>query len=186
MGILGSGRCVIAANLSCLILPNSGCSSLSACIPSYFRVYRRWFVELCGSIFSLRGCRDLPPPPCWDGATQALASISRFVGAPWITGGQAKGYLPAWSSPLDAFRRFSATLHYHVFYQVAGRSDRLKWLRDDGKGTRVDRKNIIEAVDKSLKRLDTDYIDLLQVRTWQAYSFGNSRGMRVQQCACHP
>lgn len=48
--------------------------------------------------------------------------------------------------------------------QVAGRSDRLKWLRDDGQGTRVNRKNIIEAVDKSLKRLDTDYIDLLQVR----------------------
>ncbi len=43
----------------------------------------------------------------------------------------------------------------------------MTWLRDDGKGTRVDRKNILEAVDKSLKRLGTDYIDLLQVRTWR-------------------
>eukprot|EP00903_Cladosiphon_okamuranus_P016715 g15407.t1 len=50
-----------------------------------------------------------------------------------------------------------------VATKVAGRSDRLKWLRDDGQGTRVNRKNIIEAVDKSLKRLDTDYIDLLQI-----------------------
>ncbi|CAM9184606.1 unnamed protein product [Pylaiella littoralis] len=50
-----------------------------------------------------------------------------------------------------------------VATKVAGRSDRVTWLRDDGKGTRVNRKNIIEAVDKSLKRLDTDYIDLLQI-----------------------
>ncbi|CAM9720151.1 unnamed protein product, partial [Hapterophycus canaliculatus] len=50
-----------------------------------------------------------------------------------------------------------------VATKVTGRSDRLTWLREDGKGTRVDRKNIMEAVDKSLKRLGTDYIDLLQI-----------------------
>lgn len=47
--------------------------------------------------------------------------------------------------------------------QVAGRSDHIKWLRDSGEGTRVRKKDIVEAVDKSLKRLGTDYIDLLQV-----------------------
>lgn len=40
----------------------------------------------------------------------------------------------------------------------------MTWLRDSGEGTRVRKKDIIEAVDKSLKRLGTDYIDLLQVR----------------------
>lgn len=49
-----------------------------------------------------------------------------------------------------------------VVSQVSGRSD-MGYLRDSGEGTRVDRKNIIESVDKSLMRLGTDYIDLLQV-----------------------
>lgn len=48
--------------------------------------------------------------------------------------------------------------------QVAGRSDALTYLRDSGEGPRVRKKDVVEAVDKSLKRLDTDYIDLLQVR----------------------
>ncbi|MCO5090536.1 NADP(H)-dependent aldo-keto reductase [Bosea sp. (in: a-proteobacteria)] len=37
------------------------------------------------------------------------------------------------------------------------------WFRDDGSPTRLTRKQIFEAVDKSLRRLKTDYIDLYQI-----------------------
>lgn len=45
--------------------------------------------------------------------------------------------------------------------KVTGRSDR-SWIRG-GRETRVDRTQIIEAIEGSLKRLKTDYIDLYQV-----------------------
>ena len=47
--------------------------------------------------------------------------------------------------------------------KVAGASERITWLRESGKGTRVSRADIIESVDASLRRLGTDYIDLLQI-----------------------
>ncbi|MFT3688349.1 aldo/keto reductase [Paenirhodobacter sp.] len=46
--------------------------------------------------------------------------------------------------------------------KVAGPSDRL-WLRADGQPPRLDAKNINEAIEGSLRRLGTDYLDLYQL-----------------------
>ena len=45
---------------------------------------------------------------------------------------------------------------------ICGHSDQIVWCRDEGQGTRINRKQVIAAVDAQLKRLGTDYIDLLQ------------------------
>ena len=46
--------------------------------------------------------------------------------------------------------------------KVVGRSENT-WFRDDGSPSELSRAQIVEAVDKSLARLQTDYIDLYQV-----------------------
>lgn len=49
-----------------------------------------------------------------------------------------------------------------VASKVSGYSSNT-WVRDQAEVTRVDQKNIVESVEKSLARLGTDHIDLLQI-----------------------
>jgi aryl-alcohol dehydrogenase-like predicted oxidoreductase len=46
--------------------------------------------------------------------------------------------------------------------KVSGRAE-MNWLRENNEPTRLDRKNIHYAVEQSLKRLQTEYIDLYQL-----------------------
>ncbi len=66
--------------------------------------------------------------------------------------------------------------------QVSGYG-RQTYLRDGGKFPRVDEANIVESVDKSLQRLGTDYIDLLQVSVpfefWVGLAARNMEGMLI-------
>jgi len=56
--------------------------------------------------------------------------------------------------------------------KVSGRSDRITWLREGGVPAKVSREQILESVDSSLKRLGTDYIDLLQIHWPDRYAGG--------------
>ena len=47
--------------------------------------------------------------------------------------------------------------------KVAGRAPHITWLRENEESTKVTRDQILYSVDKSLERLGTDYIDLLQI-----------------------
>ena len=47
--------------------------------------------------------------------------------------------------------------------KIASRSSGLDWVRQGGKNLSFNKKNIIAAIDESLKRLKTDYIDLYQL-----------------------
>lgn len=72
------------------------------------------------------------------------------------TQGRTELYIGSW------FKARSSRDKVVLATKVVGRTD-MAWFRDDGSEGRLDRRQIEEALDKSLKRLGTDYIDLYQL-----------------------
>lgn len=70
------------------------------------------------------------------------------------TQGKTEAYIGEWLVKQQRDQIIIAT-------KVAGGSTRLKWLRSGN--LRIDRVNVNQAIDDSLKRLKTDYIDLYQI-----------------------
>lgn len=70
------------------------------------------------------------------------------------TQGLTEAYIGEWLKHQQRDKLIIAT-------KIAGPSRGMKWLRGDSKA--IDRDNIKKAVDDSLKRLQTDYIDLYQI-----------------------
>lgn len=70
------------------------------------------------------------------------------------TQGRTESYIGKWLSKQQRANLIVAT-------KVSGPTARLPWIR--GKDRRIDRRNIKQAVDDSLQRLQTDYIDLYQI-----------------------
>lgn len=55
--------------------------------------------------------------------------------------------------------------------KACGYNNRYDWFRDSGEGTQLTKAQICESVDKSLARLNTDYVDLFQFH-WPERSVG--------------
>lgn len=72
------------------------------------------------------------------------------------TQGRTDLYIGSWLKSQSRDKIILAT-------KVCGYSERSSYLRDNANVLRVDAVNIKESVEKSLKRLGTDYIDLLQI-----------------------
>lgn len=83
------------------------------------------------------------------------------------TAGQSEKIIGEWLRKSKSTKREDLV----ISTKVCGFSDQLTWVRKDGQGTRVSREQVTEAVDAQLKRLGTDYIDVLQVRQTGCYLF---------------
>jgi aryl-alcohol dehydrogenase-like predicted oxidoreductase len=76
------------------------------------------------------------------------------------TQGRTEAYIGSWFKARK--NRDKVVLATKVAGRGGGPRGDFTWLRDDKQPPNLSRKQIIEAVDKSLKRLNTDYIDLYQ------------------------
>lgn len=76
------------------------------------------------------------------------------------TQGRTESYIGTWLKARK--NRDKVILATKVAGRGGGPRGEFDWLRDDKQPPNLGRKQIFEAVDKSLKRLQTDYIDLYQ------------------------
>lgn len=76
------------------------------------------------------------------------------------TQGRTEAYIGTWLKARK--NRDKVILATKVAGRGGGPRGEFDWLRDDKQPPNLSRKQIFEAVDKSLKRLQTDYIDLYQ------------------------
>ncbi|KAK1645809.1 hypothetical protein QYE76_063614 [Lolium multiflorum] len=83
------------------------------------------------------------------------------------TQGRTDLYIGSWMQSKPRDKIILAT-------KVSGYSERSSYLRDNTEVLRVDAANIKESVEKSLKRLSTDYIDLLQIHCLNRSCLGSS------------
>lgn len=77
------------------------------------------------------------------------------------TAGHSETIIGEWLKGKGKSNRRENTI---ISTKICGFSDQITWCRKDQTvGTRVNKDQVIEAVDAQLKRLGTDYIDLLQI-----------------------
>lgn len=92
-----------------------------------------------------------PAAPSTTGRSESI--IGEWLRGASSTGGSGK-------TKASSSRRASTV----ISTKICGFSDQITWCRkDQSVGTRVNKKQVMEAVDAQLSRLGTDYIDLLQI-----------------------
>ncbi|AAB70433.1 Similar to Babesia aldo-keto reductase (gb/M93122) [Arabidopsis thaliana] len=115
------------------------CSSFSSCLVNLIAsVYLSGICLVCGKFSSIIVYFQYPIPMKKE------------------TQGKTDLYISSWLKSQQRDKIVLAT-------KVCGYSERSAYIRDSGEILRVDAANIKESVEKSLKRLGTDYIDLLQI-----------------------
>ncbi|TKY53725.1 tas protein [Spatholobus suberectus] len=121
-----------------------------------FWLVRRWFQMTFGEQNAEKEAHDILNY-AFDRGINALDTAEAYpIPMKKETQGRTDLYIGSWLKSQPRDKIILAT-------KVCGYSERSSYLRDNANVLRVDAANIKESVEKSLKRLGTDYIDLLQI-----------------------